>query len=822
MGQVYSLLEEKDGRVSKFSIDEVFVWADCLPGFNQSTQSMSDFFGASAAELDGLTSLDEKTGKPETKWRLKDPHAGRAIFTQLKLEDEDSAYKRMLVQRSMDFFPPHDPVELANKGQEGKFNITTGEAAAIKNDAVVSYLDLYVSLPSLVDMKLNPEIDPEMANSWAEIMGEEFTKMDRADDGALVKHLLLADTYVTHGVAVAFFDDQTTMRYSVGGLDKFKFPRKSGLVSKDIPFTAASGSYNVTDLYAKMDSPGWNNDAIKNAIQSAQALTRGTTVGDFEWEELQREIKSNSLYYDITMRPIEVIHCWVREFDQSVSYYVFLKDNEVGHNAGKSDEFLFEGHNYYDSMSQAFQLFAFGVGNSAALYTIRGIGFLIFQICNGIDVLHCKMMDNAVVGSSLLVETNLTDDAQDMQLIDSGALLVMPPGMKVAERPSAPDLSKTMIPALQQCRAVLNRTAGGQAPGDMMMNPGSDRRTKLEVSSQLDYINKLNSFAIHLFYGPYDNLLRERVRRAFTVTQEREEDRKAVEEMKQRCIDRGVPEEAFKQIDLGSVKAVRVIGNGSRASRIMLYEQMRGMYSAWDDVGRKNFDFDILVELAGVDKALRYAGKPSEKREPYDYQIANLENFELLEGDYMDPVDSENKMTHLRVHLEEIMNSMNGLETGEVDFMQWTMEYQMLYRHIVATLEMTTVHEVIQEELNKYNQMAQQVGEAINNGLRMIQKAQAKGELPGQEQQQAEGGEQANPEAEAKMKEKQTETQMKLKEKELLFQQQMQQEMAKHIARLRMIDEVGKQKQALATQQAMSAMIAKDAELQREMQRQRQ
>jgi hypothetical protein len=50
----------------------------------------------------------------------------------------------------------------------------------------------------------------------------------------------------------------------------------------------------------------------------------------------------------------------------------------------------------------------------------------------------------------------------------------------------------------------------------------------------------------------------------------------------------------------------------------------------------------------------------------------------------------------------------------------------------------------------------------------------------------------------------------------------MQQEMAKHIARLRMIDEVGKQKQALATQQAMSAMIAKDAELQREMQRQRQ
>ena len=60
------------------------------------------------------------------------------------------------------------------------------------------------------------------------------------------------------------------------------------------------------------------------------------------------------------------------------------------------------------------------------------------------------------------------------------------------------------------------------------------------------------------------------------------------------------PNEVFALIDFKAVKASRIIGTGSRASRIMLMDQMKEMYSTWDAVGRANFEYDYLVELVGA------------------------------------------------------------------------------------------------------------------------------------------------------------------------------------------------------------------------------
>ena len=768
-------------------------------------------FSDTEQALDGLKLLDPETleAPPE---RISTPEALRGSFKKLEEDDNIGSSNRALVQGLMDFIPPHDEAELENKGQSDRFNITTGEGPAIKNEAVSAYMDIYTNPKTLAEIPLTKDVDQNYADTWSQIMAEEFTAMDRSDDKSLPLHLQLADVYVTHGVAVAFFDDKQTMQYSVAGLDKFKFPRTTGITSSGVELATAKGVMTVTDLYQKIGSgalDGWNEKAVKKAI----VATSGSKKQEWgDWEAVQRDIKANEMFVSTICEPIQVIFGWVKEFNGKFSFYITTLDAcETG---GEKEEFLFRQRDFYDSADQAFQLFPFSVGNGGILYTVRGLGYLIYQLCTAMDVMHCKLLDNARIGSSLIVQPASTEDLQDAQLIDAGGFISIPPTMKIPERQMSQNLNNSLIPAIEESRRILNRATGGLASGNMVMNPEQDRRTKLEVSSQLDYINKLNSFAINLFYGPYDKIMREKVRRAFTVRQKDKQAQKRVVEMKARCLARGVPEEAFSKIDFKRVKANRIIGTGSRASRIMLLDQVQQLYSTFDAVGRSNFEYDYLVELLGVDKAERYTGKPNETRLPYDFKIAQLENMELLEGDYIAPTEGENHMVHLSAHVEPLQQGLEGVDTGEVDLIDWTMRHQMLYKHCVDTLEITVVHETVQPELNQYHQLVQQIGEIVVNGMKAIQKKVRDGEL-----EDPQGQQDGVSDEDRALQAKEKEMQMKLQEKDMLHKQKLQQMMEAHMVKLEMIKQSGAQAQVQAAQKAMSSIITRDAETQAKMTR---
>lgn len=766
-------------------------------------------FGASQEELDALETIDEQTLQAPEE-RLKSPKALRTNYEKGKEDDGDSAYNRALVQGQMDFVPPHDEKELLNKGQGDRFNLTTGEGVAIKNEAVAAYMDIYTTPKILADIPLLPEVDEQQAADWSSIMAEEYTIMDRDDDSSLALHLQLADTYVTHGIAVGYFDDKSSMQYSVAGLDHFKFPRKTKIISSSVEFCTALGHYTAPELYAKIGTDGWDEEMIKLTIIQAGS---DQDLDDWnDWEEVQRKIKGNELYVDSICSPIEVIHGWVKEFNGKVSYYVCSRHGtspKEGDREGDAERFLFKAPDYYDSIEQVLQIFPFSVGNGGRLYTVRGLGYLIYQLCNAMDIMHCKLLDNARIGSSLLVQPASTEDAQDMMLIDFGGGVALPPNMRLPEKQISQNLNNSLIPAINESRNIINRATGGLAGSNQILNPQNDRQTKLEVSSKLDYINKLNSFAINLFYGPYDKITKEKIRRAFTVLQSDKAARERVRTMKSRCIARGVPAEIFKMIDFKRVRASRIIGTGSRSSRIMLMDQMQQMYSTWDAVGRANFEYDYLVELVGVDKADRYAGKPQETRLPYDHQIAKLENFELLEGDYLDPLDSEMKMVHIPIHIEELEAGLIGVDEGKIDLIEWTMEHQMLYQHLVATIEITTVHEQVQPELNTFVQRSQQIGEIVVNGMKMINKqAREEGEAEGQD---GEG------EDESEQNKADKAHQQDMQRSDQKHKQDLQQNMEVQLQKLQFVKQAGEQKQVMAAQEAMGKVAMKDAEIQQRL-----
>ena len=702
-----------------------------------------EIFKDSYETLDGLASISAKPGSPAPPERLTKPYQARDIYERFARDDANSSFNRSLVQQQMNFTPPHDDVELENKGQGDRFNITTGEGPVIKNMAVGAYMDVYTTPKNLAEIPLNSSVDETMRSTWSNILAEEYSEMDRSDEGALMRHLLLADKYVTQGVVIGYFDDKDSMKVSSAGLDHFKFAKDNGIVSGESQIVVATGLMSLTDLWRKIeDAPAdgeinnWNETAVRAAIVNCASHVERKDWKS--WEIVERHLKSNDLYISTMANKIEVIYVWIKEFNGSYSFYITTRSpGKEGANQ-EEEQFLYRERNAYETADQTFQIFAFSVGDGGMLYTVRGMGYLIYQMCNAMDIIHCKLLDNARIASSLILQASNTEDMQDLQIIDAGSFTVIPPTAKVIERPMAQNLNNSLMPALQATRDILNRATGGLASEAMMPGESSGRENKTETSAKLDFLNKLNSFAINLFYGPYNNITREKILRAFTRPQRDAVTAKRITEMRQRIRDRGVPDEVIKEIDWPRVRATRVIGTGSRSSRLMLMEQVGQRYATWPAAGQKAFDYDILVELIGAEKADRYCGMPNEKKLTYDDSIAVIENFQMLEGNYITPQDGQHHMVHLGHHVEELEIGLQGIDQGQVDLAAWTTENIQLYKHCVATLQMTTVHKTLQPQLNAFRQRVQQIGEIADNGLKMLEK------LARNEDQQSTAG-QTNP-----------------------------------------------------------------------------
>jgi hypothetical protein len=763
-------------------------------------------FDESSKDLDQMVENDLRTLSPDgeaPKRRMASPDGMRAIYRKMVEDDSESAIARSIIQGDMDFVPPFDEDENEDKGQGDRFNFNTGEAAAIKNEAVSGYVDIFTTPATLASIPLNDKVAEPQRSLWGKIMAEEYTTMRRADDRWFPNALALCDLFATHGVGICCFEDNETFNVSTGGLDRFKFPRKQTIITSETEMVMASGEMSVTELYEKIeeDLDDWDKDSLIKAILSSASKVKDSWTS---YEALQRDIKSHDLDVFGICEPVKLIYAWIKEFNGKVSFYITTEQDV----AGKSEDcthgpaYLFKGEDYYDSIEQAFQIFAFSQGNGMRLHSVRGLGYLIYQLCNATNILTCKMMDNARVESSLLIQPATHEDMQDIQLLDFGPGLALPPNVSIPQRPAAGNLNNTIIPAINLAKQLMDRSTGGLSSGNMMINQDNSRRTKLEVSAQLDFINKLNSFAISLFYGPLDKLTKEQVRRAFAVRQSRAKDAQMVRDMKARCLARGVPKEAFGMIDYKSVTATRIIGTGSRSSRIMVYDQLGSMYSQMDEIGRKAYSFDLACELIGSAAAERYFGRPEEKRIPIDAKIADLENLELLEGDWIDPMDGEDHLAHAERHLAELESGMEGVETGEIGFDEWTMRNQMVHQHLVKTLEMAVVPEQLQPQLNAIQQRAQQVGEIIVNGMRELERKRREGIEQGQPGEGQEGEPQQPSEAELKAAK---------------FQQDMAQAAELHSEKLRQLREMGEQKIVLETQKALAAIGAKEASMQRKL-----
>ena len=709
--------------------------------------------------LDGLASLDEK-GKPFES-RLKDVKSALAIFENLRRADEGSSANRARVDAMFDGASPYSSSRLAASGQGLKTNLNFGEAQRLLDISLSAYVDLYSSLERLVEVR-GTEGERSEIGPQEDIVAEEITHLLRGWPEFHSSYLRLCNTFIKHGVGVSYFDTPDDWRFRVGSFADILIPRQTPSSEDMIDVAVGRRQYHLHELFAFIKNEeaatrvGWDVEEVKRVImKNANTKGRGGSERYSDWETLQQEMKNNDIHTGYQNPTVGVLHFWVREMDSSISHYICAED--------KPDTFLYQKLSRYEKPEQAYVLFTYGVGSNGTYHSVRGLGHRIFNHIQTSNRLRCQMIDGAMLASAVMIQPESQRSLDELGFTYYGAYAVLSPGVNIIEK-AIPNLGTAVQPALEDITNQLARNT--DTVSTYGSEQGSPYRNQMQVVADMDVSTRLSGASLNLFYASWNRLLREVVRR---IVENKKGD-PALKEFYQRCEARGVTKSFVKSLDTARTRAVRSIGSGSYANRLVALRELQGISGSFDEVGRKNLNRDIVSTRVGHDLADRYTPQQEEPRPTVDNKIAFLENQQLSQGSPVPVISNEIHGVHLQTHVPALTQLIEQLNAGAAEPTQAMPALQAYYQHISETAEQMAGDPSAEGLMGEANQALQYAEEMINNTSKQIQKQERDAQQAAQEGP-AEGEAPPEPEgpsaADSKMQEHQVKMQIAQQKAEL-------------------------------------------------------
>lgn len=685
--------------------------------------------------------------------RVKNVEAAQSIFKNLCKGDEASAVNRARVQGMFDGAAPYSNAALRASNQGFRTNLNFGEAEKYLEQAMAAYVDLINGVEQVVRIETMFG-DSKQRVEWSRIMSEEYSFQIRKWDRFNYEYLNLCNHFVGHGVGINYFEDEYCWYWRSTGLGDVLVPRQTRASEQDIDVATAKRSMQVTELFSAIEDEekaaemGWNVKEVQKAIREASASISDAT----NWEEFQKEIKNNDLYMGGKAAKVQVVHMWVKEFDGSVTHLIFRKDGE-----GK---FLYKRSRRYDNISRAFTFFTYGIGTNGTYHSIRGLGFKIYQHMQLANRIRSQAVDNAMLAGSPMVQPEDERALENMAFNYFGPFAILPPNVKYVDR-AFPNVSQTMMPVLTELTSMADQRTG-QYSTQGVFGKG-DRRTRFEVAAHLEESAKLSGTALNLFYAPWDRHHTEVARRFHNPdypSQEPGYDQ--VVEYRERCMARGVPEEALDAVDVRKTKAVRAVGNGSSGNRMVQLQQLNELAGTFDAEGRHNLFRDQTAAIVGSDAADRYIPAQPDQRMPQDAKIAQLENKDLMEGGEVEIFPNEIHTVHLDIHVPELERIWQAVEEGQIELIEAYQRSVNLFFHCVQHLGFVQQDPTIAEAVAGYNERLQRVSELISNGEKALAKEQREAEEAAANDAEAQAQLQQQPQITPAQQEKLIEHRLKL------------------------------------------------------------
>jgi hypothetical protein len=679
-------------------------------------------------QIDAIDSLEAPPTKKEmqSKPRFKDVRLAYNAYKELRLGDKESAINRIRYQMQLDGAPPYSPAELTSRGLATIANVNFGFMEEALTAACAPYEDLIEAADHLVTMPTLYGNDEGQRLDWQNIMEKHYTNMTLNSEGFDYQYSELCRQFILHGPAIPYFEGPRGINYRTTEMGNFLLERDIAASEKAITLACAVREYMPYELFEMIGNHkvatenGWN---VKQTWKMIKAANPHVDYED-DLELMETQWKNNDLGNTYAGKPktIRVVHMWAKAVSGKIEHMMFDA-------AGQCEDFMYRCPDKFEKMSHALIVFTNGVGTNGKYHGIRGLGYKIYAIVKEMNEIWSSFLDAIRMVSKIAIQPADAAAMKNLALVEFGHFLVIPP--KAVIQPfQFPNYGQNMIPALQMLQGQLNNKSA-QYTSEAAFN-NTKEQTRTEILARLDQISKLSISQLNIFYKAWTRLHRERIRRLITIQwNPQDPDYEEVQEFFKACERDGVPKEAWKQIDLANVRAIKAIGAGSAAARTAIFDRLLTLAPQFDAEGQHNLYRDAVRTMVGKTAADRYIPAKPGQRPPVDKKIADLENIGLSSGSIVEVEPNEMHAVHIVQHLTGPQGLLQDLEAFLAGQVGYEVIPSMRLKHTHTEEHMQFLPENMPNgtpnmQKASFKQALQQTDEQIWNGEKHLQAEQQK------------------------------------------------------------------------------------------------
>lgn len=663
--------------------------------------------------------VDPSTNRIIKRGRVKSPADLKSAWDSLWWADLDSAEFRMRAQQWRDGITPYSVRKEALMGTAGRTNVNWGIGDQIATDAEMPYNDLLDGVDTLFSMPTNwGEVSDR--TYVEQVMAEEITRMLRGWSQFDPLYQLNVRLFVDEGVSFAFHEDDFCWKWGITGLQDLVFPRRVPADINQVDIILAQRQllpYKLFEKCANEDisaSEGWNRDATWEAIKTAAQPT--LKANDFQQWEMAW--KNHDYILGQTAVTVEVINGWIREVDGTVTHVIARSDGQ--------GEFLYKKEAKFKDMSHMLHPFLYGVGANGTFHAIHGVLQKTFAAGMAQNKVFCRMIDMAIHSSTPYLLCSSEESLSELPLTPLGQYVAMAPGYSWGET-KVPPFAQDLLPLMEQINGFLRARSG---PYTQTLNPVPSKtaKTKYQQQSEDDSQARLSSSGITLFKNGLKGLYQEVVRRVIQDPYPQSWDGgPEVQEFIARCVDRQVPIEAIRQVDVKRIEVNMGIGRGSSAARRVAADALNTLFPRADAKGQAYINF--VVASAYTDAATAREVFPFEPglRPPQDAEDANLENASITAMASLGlpqtvvVLPTQNDAIHVESHAAFLDLINKGLQDGQVPLEKAIPVMEPLLAHAEQH-----VADMSEEVPNRgvYQKLLANFRMVVTNGARELQRLQ--------------------------------------------------------------------------------------------------
>lgn len=555
------------------------------------------------------------------------------------------------IQGMINGWPPYKKADLKKAALLWASNFNTLEGRATISSACVPFYDLFGSTKYCMDIKPQ-EGSPEDRTTFGRVISEEMQRLVRGYKGWHANIWSMIWDFVAFGKGFLTWSGPDSFRFDRILHWKVKVPDGTQTDMEKLVMVVVEQDMSAADLWAMKGKSGWDNNALVQSIQ--QAAPNKDTQNPFD---VAQAMAACDLAESVRIPVIKLAHLYYREFGGEWSHLVVdlamipkLQDNQTEPDDYK---FLYTGWGIYDGVHEFMAPFFFEV-TTGEWNALEGLAHQIFAHMQVNDRLTNKMVTGAFQRSGLVLQAQTEDARQKTSVVQVGNTTILPPGYQVQQGTIMADLEGPRM-VREELRGIVSGNTGVFRP--QVEKSQGNPMTAAEYTGRIQQSMVLSSSSVDRFYDQLDPFYDE-----FTV-RVRKSDEKEAKEFRQRCKDRGVPDEFMKA--KWDVRAMRAIGSGSQALRQQAYMLVAQFFPSLPDDGKRNLIDAIIAVLLDQSHVELFNPQTAKDKLPSDdMAFATVENNGLAAGGSAQRTPHQNDAVHAQTHLLAASQIAASLEQG--------------------------------------------------------------------------------------------------------------------------------------------------------------